>query len=201
MTGEHADRLEAEIRHLRAQNRRYRELIQSLTSLATILRGRLERSGLGPREIRVFERFAERRIPPPQRTDGERPRHEKATPPGERKESPRPLSPMPGWRCLATDRPRFRIGFKLFGVTADDAERAVELVERRQVRSRDFTPVFVTDLMDLEPFRCRGYVVEYLPRTVAHPPHDRESGQRDLERRLDRITAKWGLSDLVDLTG
>jgi len=106
---------------------------------------------------------------------------------------------MPGWRCLAAERPRFRIGFKLFGANDHDAERAVELVERRQIRSRDFAPVFVTDLADLEPFRRRGYVVEFLPKTVTRAAGGSPDVERYLKRRLELIKAKWGLRDLVDL--
>ena len=109
----------------------------------------------------------------------------------------RPLTPNPGWKCLAVNTPQIRIGFTLFGMTAEKVEETVREIEHRQVRIRDFTPVFITDSPDLEPFRIRGYVVEYLPASITSN-HGRDQ-RRYLRDRIELITAKWDLGKIVDL--
>ena len=76
------------------------------------------------------------------------------------------------------------------GKALDGIEDAVRVVEQRQVRSRDFTPVFVVDTPVFAPFRRRGYVVEYISN---------ETSPKVVRRRFDFIVAKWGLGKTVDL--
>jgi hypothetical protein len=197
-------RLRDEIALLRAQNRRYRELIQSLSSTAEILRARLKEAQPKSPEIHAFETFTrapgateDLTIESPGkkgslRPTGQNPQHETTV-------ELRPLVPTPGWKCLAVDRPQIRIGFTLFGMTPGNVEEAVEAIEKRQVRSRDFTPVFVTDSSDLAPFRDRGYVVEYVPPLFTSNGKENRAQRQYLRARLELIEAKWGLGNLVDL--
>jgi hypothetical protein len=206
MSSDTDDRLELENRHLRVQNRRYRELIQSLSSLTGVLRKRLAHTGSGPPELEVFERFGSTRASTAELLTGDRTKSKAASPTSsmidaEPDNAPRPLAPLPGWGCLAADKPLFRMGFTLLGMTAEEVERAVELVERRQLRSRDFAPVFVTDLPDFTCFRARGYVVEYIPGSISQHTRKQKHAERYLRRRLELISAKWALRELVDLSG
>ena len=190
--------------HLRAQNRRYRELIQNLTSMVDILRKRTEHRRDSAPELRAFENFAVE--------SGQRPDLFQRDLPGAgtsrqvvesmvRKDSidMKPLVPNPGWKCLAVDLPQIRIGFTLFGMTPQAITEAVEVVEQRQVRSRDFTPVFVTDDTDLAPFRVRGYVVEYIPTRITMGDRKSSFERQYLSARLELIRMKWGLGEFVDL--
>ena len=196
------DRLEEEIGHLRIQNRRYRELIQNLSSMIGLMRNRAERTQEKTRELRAFEDFGSASPHLPQLLAVDTPssaRREIRTADQRNANDLKPLTPNPGWKCLAVDQPQIRIGFTLFGMNAEAIEEAVEVVENRQVRSRDFTPVFITDNTDLRPFRIRGYVVEYISDSITV----NLKGNRDLDRyvsaRLELIRAKWGLGELVDL--
>lgn len=176
-------RLKRAVSRLSAQNRRYRELVQNLSSAIDILRAgdRLEQDAAPT--LQAFEHFAER----PQTATGE-PTDD--APSARPIEDLKPLAPNPGWKCLAVDLPQIRIGFTLFGMTSDGIEDAVRVVEQRQVRSRDFTPVFVVDTPVFAPFRRRGYVVEYISN---------ETSPKVVRRRFDFIVAKWGLGKTVDL--
>lgn len=203
MTGPGPDkRFEAEIRHLRALNRRYRELIQSLSSRIEIIRKQTEKMQHSGREHRAFEEF-DVAVRPRSRTieinepdaAGGKPQIEGH---GDFVDS-RPLIPNPGWKCLAVDQPQIRIGFTLFGMRLEAIEDAVAIVEQRQVRSRDFTPVFVTDNVDFRPFRTRGYVVEYIPESITSKANTNRSLHRYLSARLELIQAKWALGEFVNL--
>jgi len=198
------DRLREEISHLRAQNRRYRELIQNLSSMVEILSKRLEGVQLNPSELRAFETFGGDSGPPasplknspgPARALLRKIQISRRGTPVDTK----PLVPNPGWKCLVVDQPQIRIGFTLFGMTAEAVERAVGEVEHRQVRSRDFTPVFVTDTSDLRSFRARGYVVEYIPASIISSAKERRTDGRYLNARFELIKEKWGLGEIVDL--
>lgn len=197
-------RLEAENRTLRTQNRRFRELIQSLSSMMGVLRKRLEVLESRPRALRAFEAFAPVEVPEASLPSGgfrfDRGASQASLGSDHAREGlPRPLTPSPGWKCLAKDLPHMRIGFMLFGMTPEQVEETVGLVEHRQVRNRDFTPVFLTDVTDLEPFRARGYVVEYIPRPIARNPENRQAERRYLSERIHLIRAKWNLHKLVDV--
>ena len=198
------ERLRDEIALLRTKNRRYRELIQTLSSTTEVLRERLKDAQPKPRELRAFETFGRGPGPtvdlatgspgkkePIHLTD-QSPQHEKGV-------KLKSLVPTPGWKCLAVDQPQIRIGFLLFGMTPENVEEAVEAVEQRQVRSRDFSPVFVTDNPDLAPFRDRGYVVEYVPPSITLNGKKNRAHRHDLQVRLKLIEAKWDLDNLVDL--
>ena len=197
-------RLRETIAMLRAQNRRYRELIQNFSSTNEILRTRLKETQQRPPELRAFETFGQGREPTAEPATGSPAKTDSIHPPGQ---SPQPetrvelksLVPTPGWKCLAVDQPQIRIGFLLFGMTSENVEEALEAVEKRQVRSRDFTPVFVTDNPDLAPFRDRGYVVEYVPPSITSNEKKNRAHRHDLQTRLEFIEEKWDLDNLVDL--
>lgn len=111
-----------------------------------------------------------------------------------------PLKPAPGSRCLTAHRAPIRIGFRIFGLDSEMLDQQVTAVEDRQLRERDFIPVFVTDCSDFSTFRRRGYVFEYIPPTIANATSSRRSLRRILNDRLTLIKAKWDLIDIVDLT-
>ena len=198
------DRHRQEISHLRAQNRRYRELIQNLSSMVDILRNRTEHRRDSARELHAFENFA---VESGQRPDLFQLDHGATGASRRNVESAqerasidiKPLVPNPGWKCLSVDLPQMRIGFTLFGMTPQAIDEAVEVVEQRQVRSRDFTPVFVTDDTNLAPFRVRGYVVEYIPTRVTLGDRNNSFERQYLSARLELIRMKWGLGEFVDL--
>ena len=196
------DSKEEKISRLGAENRRYRELIQNLSSAVGLLRQRLESLQPSAPEIHPFENIDDEKKAPavchPRGSKTARAirsvfRRAKSEASGDL----RPLTPNPGWKCLAVNTPQIRIGFTLFGMTAEKVEETVREIEHRQVRIRDFTPVFITDSPDLEPFRIRGYVVEYLPASITSN-HGRDQ-RRYLRDRIELITAKWDLGKIVDL--
>jgi|GEM_PF-4828373 len=197
-------RLRDEIALLRAQNRRYRELIQNLSSTTDILRARLNDAQLKSPELRASETFGRGPGPTADLTTGSPGKKGSLHPTGQNPQHEtrvdlKPLVPTPGWKCLAVDRPQIRIGFTLFGMTPGDVEEAIEAIEQRQVRSRDFTPVFVTDSSDLAPFRDRGYVVEYVPASITSRAKANRAERLYLDERLELIKEKWGVRELVDL--
>jgi len=205
MTDSDSDKLlRDEIVLLRAQNRRYRELIQSLSSTTDVLRTLLKKAQPRPPELRAFESFGQGLRPTAELATGSPGKKESThttglSPEHETKEGLKSLVPTPGWKCLAVDQPQIRIGFLLFGMTPENVEEAVEAVEQRQARSRDFSPVFVTDNPDLAPFRDRGYVVEYVSSSITLNGKRKRPHRDDLRTRLEFIEAKWGLDKLVDL--
>lgn len=191
-TGAELESLQAELRRVRSHNRRYREVIQNLSSRQMVLQARLAATFPGLPVVTAFESFGRLEtttvdegcdwvLPPAKSGTGGSVDVDRTH------EALKPLTPQPGWKCLAVDRPQLRIGFTLFGMTERGVEEAVDLVEQRQVRSRDFVPVFFTDRAHLGPFRSRGYVVEYVHTAGA------------LGQRLDFLTTKWGLHKRVDL--
>lgn len=198
------DRHREEIDRLRVQNRRYRELIQNLSSVVEILRHRLESLQPSSPEHHAFEQIDGDKGPPPvvrRHASGVARVLRTVFGPTQQNshDDLNPLTPKPGWKCLAVDQPQIRIGFTLLGMTPEAVEEAVQEVERRQIRNRDFTPVFVTDSSDLGPFRARGYVVEYLPASVTSGARLSRNDRRYLRDRIELITAKWGLGKVVDL--
>jgi hypothetical protein len=204
MMSEHEDlaRMQDDIRLLRTHNRRYREIIQNLASRVSILEAQRAPTHRGAVVLEAFEDFS--RPSPSQDAAEEKPStpyslesasHRAYAPPSELKA----LVPKPGWKCLAVDRPQLRIGFTLFGMTDDEVEEAVAVIEQKQVRSRDFVPVFVIDRTDLAPFRVRGYVVEYVPESITGNTPVRTVLHTNLQQRLNHIESKWGLHKLVDL--
>ncbi|MCP4903186.1 MAG: hypothetical protein GY906_40000 [bacterium] len=177
-------------RELRRENRRYRELIETLSSQADLLRQRLESAELTASSQRVFESFAEStplRLPLRKVSCSAAP-------------LPAPLAPPPGWKCLTVNRNAVRLGFTLFGTTRKQVKEAVDKIEQRQLRSRDFVPIFATDLLAFDVFRSRGYVVEYVAPAIATATNPKSAEGAYRQRRLDLIKAKWNLNSFVDLS-
>jgi hypothetical protein len=85
-------------------------------------------------------------------------------------------------------------------VTREAIEEAAAKVEQRQLRTRDFAPLFVTDSPVFDVFRRRGWVVEYIPPPIAQTNDPRSPKYAYLERRLELIKAKWNLSSFVDMS-
>jgi hypothetical protein len=92
------------------------------------------------------------------------------------------------------------MGFGILGLDPDGVEEAISKVEERQLRERDFIPVFVTDSSDFSVFRSRGYVFEYIPPSIASATSHQRTKRRLLKDRLELIKAKWNLHDIVDLS-
>jgi hypothetical protein len=206
MSGLQVSKLRAEIRELRIRNARLRELVELLASRTALLSQRVERSANATAVISSFETFSTSSIPRPRTT-----RQSLEDVPGF---SPirdcdwfpifdsgfEPLDPNPGWKCLSDHHTPIRIGFLLFGVDHDGIEQSVQRVEQRQLRRRDFIPIFVTDSTDFGPFRSRGYVFEHIPAAIVQSPGSRRAERRYLRRRLELIKSKWGIGELVDLS-
>lgn len=191
MKSELEERLRTTIRELRRENLRFRELIELLSSQVEILRNRLSPSGADTSSRRLFESFAP--VPAPQLGPVKKARIKT-------KSRPTPLNPPPGWKCLTIDRKAVRLGFTLFGMTREAIEEAVAKVEQRQLRTRDFAPLFVTDSLVFDVFRRRGWVVEYIPPAIAQATDPRSPEYAYFERRLEFIKAKWNLSSFVDMS-
>lgn len=190
------------------ENRRFRERIELLASQNHHFRERIREVGETAPEARAFEeiesptRPGEHELPAPSRPNG-----------GHQLEwyqagwfstfenGIAPLDPSPGLRCLTAVRAPIRMGFLLFDMDGPGMEEAVSKVEERQLRERDFIPVFVTDTGNFGVFRSRGYVFEYIPPSIANASSNQRTKRRILKDRLDLIKAKWNLSDIVDLSG
>jgi hypothetical protein len=189
------------------ENRRFRERIELLASQSHHLRERIREKIGPPPEAVAFEEIGS-----PQRShNASIPEPE---PGGENGDIRRlseswfpvfengiaPLDPSPGLRCLTAVRAPIRIGFQLFGLDSDRVAEAVSKVEERQLRERDFIPVFVTDNSDFSIFRSRGYVFEHIPPAIANASSRQRAKRRILKDRLELIKAKWNLRDIVDLS-
>jgi hypothetical protein len=197
--------LREEIHRLRRENLRFREVIELLSSQTNLLRKRTEPADRKAAELTAFESFIEDDAQRPFAPNGALgPARGFSFPAAAPwfpafEEGLSHLNPAPGWRSLTLHDTPIRIGFKLFGMNSEEVERVVSQVESRQLRDRDFIPVFVTDQEEFEPFRARGYVFEYIPSSVTNSPPSRRSERRYLRKRLELITSKWGLRELVDL--
>jgi hypothetical protein len=201
----HINKLTAEVRQLRIQNARLRELVEQLSSRTALLSQRAGSGGVEQLKINVFETFADRQPPRPRGYrglsidgDGYSPVRDSGWFPFFDDGIP-PLDPNPGWKCQSAHGAPFRVGFKVLGLEGEQLERIVERVEQRQLRHRGFIPVFVTDTTDFKAFRSRGYVFEHIPSVITTSPPNRRTERRYLRRRLEIIKAKWGLGELVDL--
>jgi hypothetical protein len=191
-------------RALRVQNARLREVVELLASRLAVVDSR-NRSAERPIELRVFEEFAEVAAPRPRSLPSSSRRVSNFQPVRDNDFFPafpspiQALDPSPGWRCLSENEAPLRIGFTLFGLKPDEVEERVATVESRQLRDRDFLPLFITDVESFDSFRSRGYTFEYIPRTITASPRSMRSERRYLEARLELIRSKWRLRDLVDL--
>lgn len=187
------------------ENRRFRERIESLASQNHHLRDRIKEAGQSPPEISAFEeiespiRPSEGAMPEPRRRKtGGKPEWQLASWFPVFENSIVPLDPSPGLRCLTAVRAPIRIGVQLFGLDSDRVEEAVSKVEERQLRERDFIPVFITDNRDFSAFRSRGYVFEHIPPSIANASSSQRTQRRILKDRLELIKAKWNLRDIID---
>ncbi len=106
------------------------------------------------------------------------------------------LRPSPGWENLSlADKPCKVIAYLAFGFDRPELERIVEMVSREQRRLQNFVPVFVTDSLQFDLFRLRGYVVEHIP---AGDPMNYGPGLGiALRRRMQTILEKWGVGAVV----
>ena len=86
------------------------------------------------------------------------------------------------------------------GTDRERIAEAVVRVEERQLRDRDFIPVFITDTTAFEIFRLRGHAFEHIPPFIAAAPRNRRAERRYYRRRLELIRAKWSLREIVDLS-
>jgi hypothetical protein len=193
------------ISKLAAQNQRLREVIESFASRSLIEgEGRGQRSS-APR-IEIFTEFARQKEVRVETTEGWIDRRSAATACSDNSWFPvvpfdfEALEPTPGWRCLAAREASIRIGFNLVGTDRERIAEAVAQVEERQLRDRDFIPVFITDTTAFEIFRLRGHAFEHIPPFIAAAPRNRRAERRYYHRRLELIRAKWSLREIVDLS-
>jgi hypothetical protein len=206
MTDKHTNEYRRRIQKLAAQNARLREVAESFANRSA-LQARRTSLDSAKNTITVFENFRQVRAPRPRSI----PRPARALPAESAARDnewfPRlqgkvePLDPTPGWRCLTAHDAVIRVGFNLIGLDEDRAYDAIFEIEQRQIRDRDFIPVFITDLTAFELFRQRGYVFEYIPSAISDPSTSRRAERQYFRRRLELITAKWNLREIVDLSG
>ncbi len=107
-----------------------------------------------------------------------------------------PLRPSPGWENLSlADKPCKVIGYLAFGFGRPELERIIDMVSREQRRLQNFVPLFITDSLQFDLFRLRGYVVEHIP---GGDPFNHGPGLGvELRRRMQAIVEKWGVGALV----
>jgi glycosyltransferase involved in cell wall biosynthesis len=107
-----------------------------------------------------------------------------------------PLRPSPGWENLSlADKPCKVIAYLAFGFARDELERIVEMVSREQRRLQNFVPLFITDSLQFDVFRLRGYVVEHIP---SGDPLNYGAGLAiALRRRMQTIVEKWSVGAVV----
>ena len=189
------------------ENRRFRERIELLASQNHHLRERIREKVGSPPEAVAFEeiesphRSPNAPIPEPEPGEVNVDIHrlsESWFPAF--KGGIKPLDPSPGLRTFTVFRAPIRIGFQLFGLDAAYIQNAVAKVEERQLRDRDFIPVFITDNRDFSAFRSRGYVFEHIPPSIANASSSQRTQRRILKDRLELIKAKWNLRDIIDLS-
>ena len=89
------------------------------------------------------------------------------------------------------------IGMSVCGFARENLEMIVDMVENKQQRGRDFIPVFLTDSMEFDVFRARGFAFEYLPSSSSH----RFAGTRPwpvyANRRLQLLVQKWNFARVI----
>jgi glycosyltransferase involved in cell wall biosynthesis len=107
-----------------------------------------------------------------------------------------PLRPSPGWENLSlADKPCKVIAYLAFGFERAELERIVEMVSREQRRLQNFVPLFITDSLQFDLFRLRGYVVEHIP--AGDPLNYGPGLGLALRRRMQTIVEKWGVGAVV----
>lgn len=108
-----------------------------------------------------------------------------------------PLHPVPGWALYGQQGTVKAVGFSVLGLDEAATREAVDFVARAQRNQRNFVPVFLTDLDELQVFRDHGFVAEYLAGASIEPAAAR---QRYLAERKDLIQRKWNLGAILDMT-
>lgn len=200
-------RIRRRLESVRQENRRLRERVESLASQNHHLRERLAEVDGIPPEVSAFEdigspsRGESTSLPKPIRPTSQEPLAwyiEAWSRTFENGISP--LDPSPGLRCVTSHRAPIRIGVQLFNCDGEAILSALSKVEARQIRDRDFIPVFITDSTDFAPFRSRGYVVEYVPPSIAAASNKRGVRKSLLQDRLRLLAAKWNFDEIVDLS-
>jgi glycosyltransferase involved in cell wall biosynthesis len=168
-----------------------RELIELQARHNAVLRRAVERNVDFPESARIAPVFSA-----PHRYG--RTRALSATPCiGWSDESPAPaLRPSPGWENLSlADKPCKVIAYLAFGFERAALERIVEMVSREQRRLQNFVPLFITDSLEFDLFRLRGYVVEHI---AAGDPFNHGPGLMiALRRRMQNLLRKWGVNAVV----
>jgi hypothetical protein len=106
------------------------------------------------------------------------------------------LHPVPGWALYGQQGVVKTIGFSVLGLDEAATRRAVDFVARAQRNQRNFVPVFLTDLDELQVFRDQGFVAEYVSVAGIEPA----GRQRYLENRRSLIQRKWNLGSILDMT-
>jgi glycosyltransferase involved in cell wall biosynthesis len=93
------------------------------------------------------------------------------------------------------DKPCKVIAYLVFGFERAELEQILEMISREQRRAQDFVPLFITDSLQFDLFRIRGYVVEHIPaKDLLNYGAARAAAQR---RRMQMILRKWGVDAVV----
>lgn len=73
----------------------------------------------------------------------------------------------------------------------------VEMLEKKQQHNRDFIPVFLTDSMEFDIFRSRGFAFEYLPSPGARMVNGTVPWSVYAHKRLQLLMQKWNLARVI----
>ena len=168
-----------------------RELIELQARHNAVLRRAVERNVDFPEVARIAPVFAA-----PHRYS--RTRSLSSTPcTGWSEEPPAPaLRPSPGWENLSlAEKPCRVVAYLAFGFERAELERIVEMVSREQRRLQNFVPLFITDSLQFDIFRLRGYVVEHI--AAGDPLNNGPGLMIALRRRMQAILRKWGVGAVV----
>jgi hypothetical protein len=87
------------------------------------------------------------------------------------------------------------VGVSVMGLRGADLENVVASVAGEQAKNKNFKPVFLTDAPDFLPFVSRGYSFEHLSTFRDYLAPD---GKEAREARRADLSAKWGLTQIVD---
>ncbi|HXV23509.1 MAG TPA: glycosyltransferase family 4 protein [Alphaproteobacteria bacterium] len=168
-----------------------RELIELQARHNAVLRRAVERNIDFPEVVQIAPALAARR-----RYRRTRPLTTAPTTGWSAHDSGPALRPSPGWENLSlADKPCKVIAYLAFGFERPELERIVEMVSREQRRLQNFVPLFVTDSLEFDLFRLRGYVVEHVP---AGDPMNYGPGLAiALRRRMQTILEKWAVGAVV----